>query len=636
MGGVAKAVTKVVDFVEDVGDAVGKAVNNIVNNPLPVIETVALSMLGVPPPVANAIVSGMNGGSPEDMLKASVTSSLTAGIAPNVSTALVDAGVNQGVASTLGSAVSGGVRAGLSGGDFTQGALTSGVNTGFNQAMDYLATTANTPTMNTDDLTYKPPESVLPEPTAEVGGLPTLDSSSYDIKPADYSLTGDKSNVPTSDQGLNPAGSYSGLSMDSIAGQAPGFATMGGGSGLATDVNTPLGTAGSFINSPDYATGALGTVSGAGFTDQSAMPALGDPGSFINNPKVTGQPVIGTPACNYNVNVPNVKISALLDQGKQKTPSSTGYEVTGNALNPWLDSSAEMLVNKADPTTMGSTKLLDDTAEKKKKIESLYGQMDACLAKEFQDRYGGVPQITSLGGALGSTDGNFAQPSGYSSALGYACGGTTTCFCLNNNPKYMPKFADCGPSMLQTVASPKRGALTPKQLQHIQQGISAMGNMGGLAQGGLPKKYHDAAPEGHNPEFVTGITGFYACGGGTGQSDDIPAMLHDGDYVMDADVVAALGDGSSKAGREVLEGFRSQIPHKESGGGKPVPAKIADGEYVFPAGFVTALGGGNNKAGAKILDGLREKLRAHKRSAPTSKIPPKAKSPLDYIEGAKG
>jgi hypothetical protein len=105
---------------------------------------------------------------------------------------------------------------------------------------------------------------------------------------------------------------------------------------------------------------------------------------------------------------------------------------------------------------------------------------------------------------------------------------------------------------------------------------------------------------------------------------------------MDADVVAALGDGSSKAGREVLEGFRSQVRHDETSKGKPVPAKIADGEYVFPAGFVSALGGGDNKAGAKILDGLREKLRAHKRSAPTSKIPPKAKSPLDYIKQTKG
>jgi hypothetical protein len=209
-------------------------------------------------------------------------------------------------------------------------------------------------------------------------------------------------------------------------------------------------------------------------------------------------------------------------------------------------------------------------------------------------------------------------------------------YCYNNDAKYMPKFVNCGSDMLVNSAASKRQPLTHKQLTHLQQRISQHGNMGGLASGGLPKKYQDAMPKDHNPEFVTGMTGYYACGGGTGQSDDIPAMLHDGDYVMDADVVAALGDGSSKAGREVLEGFRSQVRHNETAKGKPVPAKIADGEYVFPAGFVTALGGGDNKAGAKILDGLREKLRAHKRSAPTSKIPPKAKSPLDYIKQAKG
>ena len=46
--------------------------------------------------------------------------------------------------------------------------------------------------------------------------------------------------------------------------------------------------------------------------------------------------------------------------------------------------------------------------------------------------------------------------------------------------------------------------------------------------------------------------------------------------------------------------------------------------------------GGDNKQGAKRLDAMREELRAHKRSAPTSKIPPKAKSPLDYLRMAKG
>jgi hypothetical protein len=217
----------------------------------------------------------------------------------------------------------------------------------------------------------------------------------------------------------------------------------------------------------------------------------------------------------------------------------------------------------------------------------------------------------------------------------YASGGLGAISCLNQNPAYMPQFVCTGADVLpNSVATPKRQALTMSKLKQLRQQISPYGEMGGLAEGGLPKKYAEAAPKGHDPEFITGLTGYYACGGGTGQSDDIPAMLHDGDYVMDADVVSALGDGSSKAGMGILEGFRKQVPHKEESGGKAVAAKIADGEYVFPAGFVNALGGGDNKKGAKILDGLREKLRMHKRSAPTGKIPPKAKSPLDYI--AKG
>lgn len=80
--------------------------------------------------------------------------------------------------------------------------------------------------------------------------------------------------------------------------------------------------------------------------------------------------------------------------------------------------------------------------------------------------------------------------------------------------------------------------------------------------------------------------GSYVEGPGDGQSDDIPAMLADGEYVIDAETVAQLGNGS-------------------------------------------------NKAGAKVLDKFRQNIRAHKRSAPHDKIPPKAKSPLTYLKGAK-
>ena len=90
----------------------------------------------------------------------------------------------------------------------------------------------------------------------------------------------------------------------------------------------------------------------------------------------------------------------------------------------------------------------------------------------------------------------------------------------------------------------------------------------------------------HVPEFITGATGHYVKGKGDGQSDDIPAMLADGEYVFDADTVAALGNGSSDAG-------------------------------------------------AEVLDKMREAIRKHKRSAPVDKIPPKAKSPLEYLKGVK-
>jgi hypothetical protein len=62
---------------------------------------------------------------------------------------------------------------------------------------------------------------------------------------------------------------------------------------------------------------------------------------------------------------------------------------------------------------------------------------------------------------------------------------------------------------------------------------------------------------------------------------------------------------------------------------------LADGEYVFDADIVAALGDGSNKEGAKKLDAMREAIRKHKRSAPLDKIPPKAKSPLAYLKGLK-
>jgi hypothetical protein len=242
-------------------------------------------------------------------------------------------------------------------------------------------------------------------------------------------------------------------------------------------------------------------------------------------------------------------------------------------------------------------------------------QYDPRLLHQLAQRGYAVPGVAA---ATGGSIKNFA--SGGNSAFNEFCLSACT-FMKNLAPthiNYMP---------------PQKTPQTLGALHQISPQLSIYGSFGQLAKGGLPSKYYEAAPEGHHPEFVTGVTGYYAGGRGTGQSDDIPAMLHDGDYVIDADAVAALGDGSSKAGNEALMHFMGQVPHKKELGSNPVPAKIADGEVVLPESFVTALGGGDNKHGAKMLDQMRERLRDHKRSAPTSKIPPKAKSPLEYLKG---
>ena len=66
---------------------------------------------------------------------------------------------------------------------------------------------------------------------------------------------------------------------------------------------------------------------------------------------------------------------------------------------------------------------------------------------------------------------------------------------------------------------------------------------------------------------------FAVKGKGSGRSDDIPAMLSDGEYVFDAETVALLGDGSSKAGAKILDDFRVNI--RKQKGRKLAKGKIS-------------------------------------------------------------
>jgi hypothetical protein len=81
-----------------------------------------------------------------------------------------------------------------------------------------------------------------------------------------------------------------------------------------------------------------------------------------------------------------------------------------------------------------------------------------------------------------------------------------------------------------------------------------------------------------------GALSHYVQGGGTGRSDSIPAQLSDGEYVIDAETVALLGDGSSKAGAAKLDQFRANI-RKQKGRalakGKFSPDARAPEQYLM-------------------------------------------------------
>ena len=65
-----------------------------------------------------------------------------------------------------------------------------------------------------------------------------------------------------------------------------------------------------------------------------------------------------------------------------------------------------------------------------------------------------------------------------------------------------------------------------------------------------------------------------------------------------------------------------------------IPAMVADSEFVMPADVVAALGNGSSDAGAHKLDTMVQQIRKRARSTAPSELPPTAhESPLDYLKG---
>ena len=141
------------------------------------------------------------------------------------------------------------------------------------------------------------------------------------------------------------------------------------------------------------------------------------------------------------------------------------------------------------------------------------------------------------------------------------------------------------------------------------------------AQGGSIRKYAGGG--------ITNIPKFQA--GGDMESDA---------FVVPADVVSALGNGSTKAGLERLneylgialpiegegDGLSDDIPATIEG---DQPARVADGEAYVPPEIVAQLGGGDPERGAAMLYTMMDKIResAHGKTDQQREVAPEKVMP---------
>jgi hypothetical protein len=81
----------------------------------------------------------------------------------------------------------------------------------------------------------------------------------------------------------------------------------------------------------------------------------------------------------------------------------------------------------------------------------------------------------------------------------------------------------------------------------------------------IPRMARGGKPRAAAPIPGASLPSRYVDGPGTGRSDSIPARVARGEYILDAETVSLLGDGSSEAGASILDGFRENVrKHKGS------------------------------------------------------------------------
>jgi hypothetical protein len=186
--------------------------------------------------------------------------------------------------------------------------------------------------------------------------------------------------------------------------------------------------------------------------------------------------------------------------------------------------------------------------------------------KDLLDKYGSLENLLKLLGALGSAASGTAKAPAPTAPTGGMGGAlpkyTYTRQQLSPDIDYYTygtrpeaKFFDYTTQLERPVQPELPPAKTPDQESPVVS-LAAPTYVGptplfvepGMATGGLTGYAKGGSKSSR-----------YVDGPGSGREDKIPALLSDGEYVIDAETLALLGDGSTKEGARRMDKFRANI-----------------------------------------------------------------------------
>lgn len=329
---------------------------------------------------------------------------------------------------------------------------------------------------------------------------------------------------------------YGGASL--LGGGSP---TPSGGDALETIMNAPVTFGG---DAGALASGTLGGAAGSVGGSTAGTDALGN---FIQvvAPKAGGTVggalggVLGSyPNLNGTAQTPFQQNPPTQQQPQQQETPTDGNEIVVTGGKPGFtiptETAALLATYPALAGTMNPPTAPGSTTTPKKGLSTydyirLASLGIGTLGQLFGGN-GGSGSGATISGNMGALNPVFGKQLPATNIPGLAAG-TTGPRDMTGTDWYRYGY---GPEQSFFNAVPQRGANTSQAYT-------------GYAEGGS------------TGDGMEGALGRYVEGPGDGRADEIPAMLSDGEYVMDAETVALLGNGSNKAGADLLDQFRVNI-----------------------------------------------------------------------------